>query len=261
MGAYCRCRKFSFETAHKESAPADWQAELVWVCGECGKISHAIQEVVVQVRGPAGVKSLQHAKLLANGQSLLTWATPNGSVDTIEYITYPRKVSVTDNQPLIYKAWILLMTKVDIILAPPEGPGDNELQAQARDIAKHQARGIAEVLALLMAPFMDDADMVVKAATKKYKDFTYEVPGLGEHLWDPTKNPDGTPRTPMPTMKEAQKRAAARPKVDNKSTKKLSAEEALGIRNAVGSGMFTEEDIAAMFKVSVATVKEAVSAT
>lgn len=258
---YCRCgNKFSFENAHKETAPPDWQAREAWVCDRCNKVSHAVQEVVIQVRGPKNARSLQHAVLQRNGLEILTWATPEGPVDTIEYITYPRKVPVTDNQPLIYKSWLLLMRKVEIILAPPGSPfGDNAIQEKEREIAKHQARGIAEVLALLMAPFMESPDMVVKCAVKKYRDFTYEVPGLGEHLWDPTKNPDGTPRTPMPSAATAKEKPRARPKVDNKSTKKLTAEEALGIRDAVGSGMFSKEDVAAMFKVSLKTVEEAIA--
>jgi hypothetical protein len=212
------------------------------------------------VRGPENARAILHAVKKKNGQSVLTWATLDGPVDTIEYITYPRKVRMSDEEPLVYKAWILLMSKVDVILRPPDGPGDNILQQQAREIAQHQARGIAEVLAILMDPFLGEPDAVVRAAVKKYKEPTYEVPGLGTFLWDPLFNADGSPRNPMPLKKAVAKAVPlkTKPKVDNKSTKKLTAEEALGIREAVGSGMFTEEDVASMFKVSIATVKEAV---
>ena len=162
------------------------------------------------------------------------------------------------------------MKKVAIIKAEPEGAGDNEIQKIDREIARHQARGIAETLGILMMPFVapvegsskTPADMVVTYAIKKHDDPDFQVPGLGEHLWDPTKNPDGSLRVPVSdkyASTHTAKKPPAKPKVDNKSTKKLSPEEAAGVKEAVSSGMFSEEDVASMFKVSLAEVKAALA--
>lgn len=198
----------------------------------------------------------------ANGQSIHRWVKPGEVfVETIEYSTYPRRVRVNSTEPLVFSIWALLMTKVEIILRPPTGPGDNALEADARERARLEGRGIAETLAILMDPFVESANAVVKHAVAKHNDPSYEVPGLGEHLWDPNMNPDGSPRQPVAQPK---KKTEARPKpakavVNNASTKKLTPEEAEGIREAVGSGMFTKEDVAAMFKVSLATVESALA--
>lgn len=167
---------------------------------------------------------------------------------------------MTETEPLIYLTWELLMSKVQIIM----DNGDGSVVVMARQAeAKYQARGIAEVLAIQMKPFMESADHVVKCAVKKYKDPEFEVPGLGAHLWDPMMNPDGTPRislsAPKPARSKPVIKTPSKPKVDNTSTKKLSAEEAAGIKEAVSSGMFSKEDVAAMFKVSLTTVEEAIS--
>ena len=214
------------------------------------------------VRGPQNARALLHASFEMNGQKLLTWSTGDQhssnrtQVKTVEFFPWPRRHPMTSTEPLIFSTWALLMSKVAIILREPEGPGDNAIQAAKREQAKHQARGIAEVLAIQMQPFMESADHVVKCAVAKYRDENFEVPGLGEHLWDPMFNADGTPRTPIGSSKKAAPKKAA-PKVNNASTKTLTAKEAEGIKEAVGSGMFTKEDVASMFDVSLATIEQA----
>lgn len=279
----CHCGpKFDMAKATKEIAPPELQytqpstsfvkrfesPKEIWVCDQCGGISHAVQEVKTVVRGPVPWAQPLSTDGKLNGQVILHWLVGNQKVDTIEFHSYPRRF-VVQPEPLIFQCWQLLMSKVAIIKAEPEGAGDNEIQARDRDIARHQARGIAETLAILMRPFCDPiegssrtgADMVVSYAIKKYEDSDYQVPGLGEHLWDPTKNPDGTDHIKITDSIAATKKAkpVARPKVDNKSTRKLSAEEAAGVKDAVASGMFSKEEVAAMFKVSMSEVDAACS--
>lgn len=220
------------------------------------------------VRGPVN-SVLLHADGKANGQSILTWQRGGKKIKTVEFKSYPRRFFVQP-EPLIFQCWRILMAKVDVIKAPVEGAGDNAIQANDREIARHQARGVAETLGVLMQPFCNPpegstrspADMIVSYAIKKHDDPDFEVPGLGEHLWDPTKNPDGSLRVPISDKVAATRtapKAPVKPKVDNKSTKKLSPEEAAGVKEAVGSGMFSKEDVAAMFKVSMAEVEAAIS--
>ncbi len=168
---------------------------------------------------------------------------------------------MTQVEPLLYLTWEHLMKKVATILREPNPPSDNAIEASERERAKYEARGIAEVLAIQMKPFMESADHVVKCAVAKHRDPSFEVPGLGEHLWDPMKNPDGSDRVPISQPRSAPRAAPkpARPKVNNASTKTLTDKEREGIKEAVSSGMFTEEDCASMFGVSLATVKQALA--
>lgn len=223
------------------------------------------------IRGPKNARAVLHAVSHRNGQSVITWAVGDQNtsertkLDTANFYPWPRRNPMSDTEPLLYLCWNQLMSKVEIILAENLDPWktDTDPVEKIRERAKYEARGQAELLATLMKPFMDDADQVVKAAVKKYKEPDYEVPGLGEHLWNPMLNPDGTPRTPVATPKTKTKTAItapkSKPKVDNKSTRKLSADEAEGIKSAVDSGMFSKEDVASMFKVSIATVEAALS--
>lgn len=253
----CYCgKKASFNAAHKEKAVPQLQAKEMWICDRCGGILSAVQELVPVVRGPVKARALLHAEGHANGQSLLTWQVDAGKVDTVEYRTYHRRFYVHP-EPLIFQSWQLLMSKVDVILAEPAGPGDNAIQAEDRKRAQSEARGIAEVLALLMKPFMESPDHVVKCAVAKYHNPDTEVPGLGEHLWDPTRNPDGSLRIKV-GQSVTKSKPAARPRVDKTSTKTLTVVEAAGIKEAVASGLFGKEEIASMFHVSLETVEEAV---
>jgi hypothetical protein len=274
------CKTFSMADATKEIAPPELQPKSilapprpveVWICNKCGGISHVVQEVHTVVRGPRNVAALLHSNGLANGQEILTWQEPGGKkVDTVEFHSYPRRF-VVQPEPLIFQTWRLMMSKVEVILAEPEGAGDNEIQAAARVQAQHEARGIAEVLAILMKPFMDPpvgstksaADQVVRHAVSQFRDPFHMVPGLGEHLWDPTKNPDGTLRVPVSdtyakTHSAKKATSAVKHKPDTKSTRKLNPADVKGIKDAIDSKMFSKEDIAVMFKVSMETLEEAI---
>jgi hypothetical protein len=248
----CHCG-FKFTEGHREPSPSEggWQAREVWICGTCGNLSHAIQDPVAVVRGPSDSNALLHAVIGQDGSSITTWSTPRGKIETIEHITYPRKVTVEHIEPRVFTIWNLLMGKVEVILAEPKGAGDNALEAEVREQARKEARGLAEALHILMKPFMASTDAVVKAAVKKHKDPTFEVPGLGTHLWDPLKNADGSWRTPISAPK-------SKPRAVPKSSKnKLDPDAVAGIKEALSSGMFDKPTVAEMFKVSMETLEEA----
>jgi hypothetical protein len=261
--SYCHCgAKFSYDNAKKIPAPAEWQARNAWLCLACNKISHAVQEAVAVVRGPQDARALLHANTKADGQHILTWAVGDQNskdrqqVQTVEFFPWPRRHPLSETEPLIHLTWQLLMTKVGVILAEPAGSDWTREEQAAQTEAKNQARGIAEVLAIQMKPFMESADQVVKCAVKAYKDPEFEVPGLGAHLWDPQRNSDGTPRVAIGGP--VKKAAPTKSKVF-KTGKTLTDQEREGIKEALSSGLFTESDIATMFKVSLAQVKEAAS--
>lgn len=231
----------------------------MWFCLQCEKFSHAVQEAVPVVRGPAGATNLSNAVAKPNGQHILTWNVGSQRVQTVEFRTYRRRYAGVETEPLIFKLWELLQSKMPAILeAKPDPRKPDELNAVERD--KGAARGIAEAIAILMQPFMTDADHVVKCAVKYYKDNSFEVPGLGLHMWDPLKNPDGSFRTPLPDGPKSASKPVARPKKASappatKMLKDLTPDEIEGIKTAVSSGMFSKEEIGPMFKVSVGTVE------
>jgi hypothetical protein len=256
--SYCRCaNKFTYENATKQPAPNGWQAKQVWVCGICNLINHAVQEEHPVVRGPANATALLHATGRSTGIHELTWATPAGQVTTIEYHTYPRTVPMSHPEPLLFSLWELLQSKMEVIMGPEPDywDPDQSLQAQALLAAKGQARGIAEALAILMKPFMENADAVVRAAVAYHKDPSYEVPGLAPYLWDPMYNPDGTLRTPVSSPPKAKPRAAIKAPKPKTS---LSAADIAFMKQSLDAG-FSKEDLASMYKVSVSEVDAAIA--
>lgn len=233
----CHCRNFSFDQAEKRPAPKSWQANEAWYCLQCNLIHHAAAEERAVVRGPKDAIALLHASMESDGQVFYTWRLQSGEkAQTVEFQTYPRSVGVMQKEPTIFSLWELLMTKVEVIMAEPNGVADNALEADRREIAKHQARGIAEVLALLMKPFITDADTVVRHAVKRYKNPDHEVPGLGMTLWDPFVHTSVKLKKPEPTVH-------------------LTPEQIASLGEAYNSGMFKAEELASSFKVSVDFVR------
>jgi hypothetical protein len=122
------------------------------------------------VRGPKDADHLSNAKILQNGQHLIEWRRNGQTIQTVEYRPYPKKIPMAQTEPLLFTIWTQLMAKVDTILKPPAGPSDNSIEAAAREQARHEGRGMAEALAIIMQPFLSTPDEVVRAAVKKYKD-------------------------------------------------------------------------------------------
>lgn len=148
----------------------------------------------------------------------------------------------SQTEPLLFSLWRLLDHKVEELMADPSD--------QQR---KFEARGIAETLTVLMAKFYPTADDVVREAVSRYKHkqngVEHESPGLGEHLWNPLYNADGSPRTFTAAATPAKAAPVARPK------KKSSISEGTitAIKGFLAAGL-ESVDVAKMFNVSVADV-------
>ncbi len=199
------------------------------------------------VRGPHNMNALLSSSGRTTGIHVLTWSVGEDShrVETYEYYTYPRKIEMSHPEPLLFSLWELLQSKMQVIMEYQ--PDDDMVKASARERAKNEARGIAEALAILMKPFIDNADDVARHAARYYKDNTYDVPGLGTHLWDPMMNPDGTPRTQVSEPKAAPARRML--------GKKLTEAEAVAVKQALTSGMFTVAQLAEVYKVSAVEIE------
>lgn len=231
----------------------------LWVCAECDKPTSMVFRKLTNMRVPYKTSAILSAEGKSDGRYILRFALEDGSIsERVEFNTYPRKVDMNAGESLLLRTWELLDSKVEVIMAPQQGPGDNELEAAARERAKYEARGIAETLAILMQPFLTEADEVVRHAVKRHKakqaGEVYDTPGLSEHLWDPNTNWDGSPRTPVATKKPGavttRKRLGSKP-----VPKQLSDAEKESIKGALAAGMFTPEQLAATFNVPVETVQ------
>jgi hypothetical protein len=189
----------------------------------------------------------------------LFWQTSRGKIKTMEYKPYPRRPKMpdqeADREPLLFQLWKLLDSKVYIILAEPVGVGDIALQAEMRKVAQNQARGLAEGIAIIMYPFMADSNAVVKAAIERHKGrqagVQVETPGLGEHMWDPNFNHDGSPRVQVARPRTERTAIKAPPKPPEKQ---LSDTEKETIRHMLKTKMMGPEELAKMFGVSVTTI-------
>lgn len=205
-------------------------------------------------RAPAPNAAPLSFSMQRNGQHMCRWDVPGrGRVTVVEFSTWPRKVPMSSNEPLIYSVWAHLMSKLDVIM--PVEEHDNMTKAAARERAQNEARGIAEVLAILMKPFMENADHVVRCAVKAYKDPTFEVPGLAPYLWDPMKNYDGSDRVPV-ARPRSQAKPAVKPAARKSGGPSVDPSVVEGIKLAYAGG-FSKDDLANLYGVSLAAIEEA----
>lgn len=232
----------------------------LWVCSKCLKPSRLVFQKVTSMRAPKDATALLAVFGRVDGVNEITWATPRGKVTTLELAPYPMKVDMNPGQELLLKTWTLLDSKVDIILSEPNGAGDNVIEAENREQAKYEARGIAEVLALYMKPFYEKADDIVREAVARHKAKVAgeerDTPGLAEAIWNPQTTWDGKPRQ-LPSASTPSTRAKKRTPARPKPTRNLSPEELEGIRAALDSGMFDLAGVADMFKMTPAEVQSA----
>ena len=262
----CHCGARGTPSEKRVPWPTDWpkindvdRTPQVMVCGTCDLPAYATAEGTDVLRGPADADHLYGVEGLRDGIWLLYWKTPRGKITTMDYRPYPRRPAMpdpeADREPLLYQLWMLLDAKVDII--KDESEPFNDLIRENQTIAQHQARGLAEGIALIMYPFMESPNAVVKAAVLRHKARQegiqhYETPGLGEHMFDPHFNHDGTPRVAV--ARPAPARTAIKAPAKAAPVKQLSDTEKETIRHMLESKMMTPDELAKMFSVPLATI-------
>lgn len=252
MSQFCHCgSRAELDSINLKLAIVGGVQEPCVSCTLCGKPSHVKQTVETMTRGPKDAEFCAHVFGHRNGQSTTTWLTPRGKIETIEYRTYVRKNPLDERtDPLIYTCWNKMMDKVKEQLDPAT-------PVEVKGKLRHEARGMAELIAVLMYPHMESARDVAVAAKAKLDDPYYEVPGLGEHLFDANYNADGSLRVKIAEPKSKPVAGPKKKVAPKKSERQLTAEEIDGIRSALDSGMFGREDVASMFKVSLADLDKA----
>lgn len=249
---YCTCGKQGKAgyTASKELDSDEFNYDL-WVCANCLKPSRLIFENICAMLTPRNAISMLGAHGGADGIWTCVWSMPDGTrKTTMHYSPYPRIAPdmMDQGRGYLLQLWKLLDEKCQVIMK--YDPLDNMIKATAREHAQHEARGLSEAISILMYQFYPTANDVVKESVRRFKaresDTEYESPGLAESLWDPKSRFRGTTFEKVPSA-------------NLKAGKALTPEEIQGIKDAVKSEMFTEADMASMFKVSVTQIREAVA--
>ena len=160
-----------------------------------------------------------------------------------------------EREPLLWQMWNLLDAKCDIIMTAD--PLDNSIKRADRERAQNEARGLAEGLAIIMYPFMESPNAVVKAAVARFNarvaGTQHETPGLGEHMFDPHFNHDGTPRVQVSRPAPA-RTAIKAPVKSTKPAKQLSDKEKETIKQMLASKMMAPDELSKMFDVPLATI-------
>jgi hypothetical protein len=150
---------------------------------------------------------------------------------------------------LLQETWKLLDEATDKIMSfnkDPWSPDNIGLTG-----AKAEARAYANVLTLFMKPFFNSADDIVREAVKRHKARVNgeerQTPGLAEHIWDPTKNWDGSDRVSFENT--------PKPKVSVLEAK-LQPEQKVFVQKALADGIMDPAALAGMFKVSISVIEE-----
>jgi hypothetical protein len=241
---WCTCRsKTSFTVAILD----DESVHDLWVCSTCRKPTRMVFEKLTGLMCPFGATALLAVRSRPDGINELTWATPDGRKTTLHFAAYPRKLDMPEQATLLNTLWSMLDYEIDEVMSPG---------AIDREYSKTRSRALCDGIAVLMAGFYADSDAVAREGLARHKaraDGTeHETPGLAESIWDPHTRWDGTPLAPETPQK-------ARPiakKIENNTP--LPPEAIPAVKKALETKMMTISQIAAMYKVSEATVFAAV---
>ena len=235
MTLYCVCKGGRNKLDGYVAIPVD---NLLWVHSACGRPTRMVFEKVTMNRAPRGARALLSEYGRANGVHELTFSMEGGEKKTIltvhPYDRRPLEMGINPNDVLL-RTWEMLDAQVEIIKKDPGNRG-----------AQFKGRALSEVLALFMAPFFTDPDEIVREGVRRYDNRDnpeYETPGVGQRM---LAQFDKMPMAKKPDTKKVEVR--------------LSEELQGKLRKALDSGLFTAEQLAKSYGVSVEVIKAIPSA-
>lgn len=185
----------------------------------------------------------------ADGINEVTFACSNGSRKMV--------LEMSAGPTLVQKMWMELDTTMDSLMkAARQKPVDEDDAKQVQTVVHElriRARAQGEMLAMFMYPHFNNTDEIAQEAKRRWNarqvgDTEYETAGIGSRRFEP---PPGTPARTTPSGPV---------KSTVKNVKQLSSEDTEAVKNALESGMFTAEQLAKAYGVSVDTVKSVVPA-
>jgi Arc/MetJ-type ribon-helix-helix transcriptional regulator len=223
------------------------QGQVMMVHGICRKPSRMVLEKETSMYAPRTATAVLGASGKQTGIHEVTFVTPAGKVVCLFYHPYVRKMGM-ENHPgrhLLLEIW----QKLD-----EEVYGLKVADSPHTEYHKNRARAFAETLALLMAPFYPTADDVVREAVARWQarqaGESHDTPGLAEHLWDPMKNMDGSPRTVVGNGTATKSRTTK-----TKTQVGLQPQQEAFIRKALADKVMDAPSLAAMFKVDMSAIE------
>lgn len=147
------------------------------------------------------------------------------------------RVGWSVTKTLVEQVWDMLDRSIDEIMSPSPLP---------KEYHQAQARAFCRVLAIFMKPLFADEDAIADEARKRYKmrkaGEPYETIGLGSLRHAGLPGAEDKPRS-----------------TSAKAPPPLSAQERAVIKQAASSGMFTNEELSNVYKISLEQVKQIVS--
>lgn len=243
---YCTCKKKdSFTAAPKlDGGPYELNYSF-WVCSQCLRPSRLVFIAVTSRYVPRDAVAFLSLDSDGEGRQFLTWAGKESGdrIRTMVFIPYPRKIDMPNSQgrDVLVELWNGLDSMIDDIRKP------NFLDQQQAALRQAEARILAKVISLIMAPFYEDDTAVLResmarwTARKEKRD--HESPGLAESIWDPATRFDGTPydtdAAPAPV----------------KSIPVLDETKANFVRHQLNNGLMDVNTLATMFEVPVESIQ------
>lgn len=251
---YCHCgSKFEWgEIGLVQLSLSDKHLTHAYICGRCGKISHAVPKGE-SMYGPANARAPLGWHGKSDGTYIQTWATNTSGerIQTMGYIPYPTiKVNGMDQgRDHLLRIW----QKLDYELDQIKSTSNADLQQWS----KYRARAFAEVIAQLMSPFYVDSDAVALEALERWKarqsGTEHHTPGLGEVLWNPTELARIEKASRVAASPAPARKAVAAPRPTGNRVPDSAVNTA---KQGIEMGMFTVKQMADTYKMTEAELKE-----
>lgn len=220
-------------------------ADDLWVCANCKRPTRMVFTKLTLNHAPRQATGISSVIGDDAGRNILTWTTTvsGEKIKTMMFHAYPRKVDMDQGRNICLELWKSLDASIT---------GIREATIHSdQEWHKFRARAQCEVIALIMAPFYENADAVGHEALKRYdarkEGRDHESPGLAEAIWNPNTRFDGTPYSEESESKA--RRSPAKPKVA------LDDQKVNFIKHCLSTGSQTPEVLAGMFSVSVDDIK------
>lgn len=166
------------------------------------------------------------------------------------YTGGPTRIGLMMSRTKLDEAWLKLDVAVVELI-------EGNLAPEEKTRLVGVCRGMAELLAIFMQPHFDHPDQISAEAKKRYEakkagQDDYETPGLGGVRF-------AQPRTRE--WKEGINKSATPAQTKVNPADKFKPEEVKAIKAALDMGMMNEEELAKMYKVGVALIKQIVAST
>lgn len=224
----------------------------LWLCGNCRRPSRMVVQKLTLGHAPQRATGITSVVGTGDGRHILTWSTnvSGERIKTVMFHPYPRKVDMQDQgRNICLELWTGLDSMIDEIR-------NVQIPEHTRAERQIEARLLAKVIALVMAPFYEDDTAVLRESMTRWKarqdGQEHESPGLAEAIWNPNTRFDGTPYS---EDSERRTRAGSAPKA-----KVVFDEQKITfIKHCLENGLQTPEALAGMFNCSIEDIKAVVA--